>query len=142
MSIYRTGKVNSVSSEGGDSNTTTSWDDVDSVTVTITTTGRPVLLVLQSSNDSAVESCYRTTWTGATGGGGQLKLVRDSTDIAFYDFYLSDSDAAADFEIRIPVGTAHIDTPEAGTYVYKLQSRAVSGRTIAVRRVKLFAIEL
>ncbi len=112
------------------------WKDIDNCTVTITTTGRPVLIFLQSdgstggANISAQAGTVATTW---------IAIVRDGTIIS--NSMLRHAGAS---EITIPPGSIlYLDAPTAGTYTYKIQvSSQSAGMGVAVQYAKLIAIEL
>lgn len=103
--------------------------DVTNLSVLITTTGRPVVLFLQSGGSLASIEV-----NGAT-GQGTLLFKRDSTTIANY--LLNSTSASQIFAATF----VHLDIPAAGTYTYKVQASAPTG-TIFVNEYKLVAFEL
>ncbi len=112
-----------------------SFVDVTNATVTITTTGRPVMLLLIPENST------NTTFIGAQGtssSDSDFRFLRDG--VSEYSFSLTNSSAS----IVTPVGAIQtVDPVAAGTYVYKLQCRTnASGGNTIVRRAKLLAYEL
>jgi hypothetical protein len=127
-----------------------SYVDVTNATVTITTTGRPVVVCLVPAADGS----GNISSVAALAAAGDFiepeavfKLLRDSTNIG--EFYLSvlaetDDGLTKPARIRVPPGLIHtLDTPSAGTYVYKLQYKSNDGIALAdVTRCKLVAYEL
>lgn len=104
------------------STTSTSYVDVTSITASITTTGRSLLICLQNG-----------VLTG-TSGDTFFKLLRDSTDVG---------------ELSLPSNTGmagphFIDTPTAGTYTYKLQAKSATGVGTAATSagLKIVVVEL
>lgn len=111
------------SSSGSFSTTSTTFVDVTNLTITITTTGRPVQLWLESA---AVGTSLSGTMRITVAGGGtsaqaRLKLVRDgSNDVVSFDFGQSSTGASS--TIVFPASSAKFtDFVEAGTYTYKIQ---------------------
>lgn len=110
------------------STSSTSFTDVTNLSVTITTTGRPVQLMLISDATGTFGASV-----GATTNSGVGKFLRGSTDVSI--FPISSGVAVP------PGGFTHWDEPAAGTYTYKMQVAAGSGGSISVSRCKLVAVE-
>jgi hypothetical protein len=108
---------------GAYSTSSASYVDVSNLTVTITTTGRPVYLALQS--DGSGNNARMT----ASPGLFTYRFMRDATEVSQHGIF----NAGAIM--------AHIDTPAAGTYVYKLQAKSTSGSG-GIEYYKLIAFEL
>lgn len=115
--------------------TSTSFVDVG-LSVSITTTGRPVMLVVLGDTDTSSVS------TVNVGPGNDIfvAFVRDSTVVSCQKIAYG---AGSGGDVGIP-GSAflHVDTPSAGTYTYKLQYKSFSGGTVRFRGQKLMAFEL
>jgi len=117
---------------GAFSTTSTSYVDVTNLSVTVTTTGRPVLLSLVAD--------------GTTGGGAitinganvgcLLKILRDSTDVSIQFFSNNESSHSRGFPASM---IQHIDVPAAGTYTYKVQAKSDGSAGFAVLNAKLVA---
>lgn len=117
-----------VSASSGNLFTTISavFVDVTNLTVTITTTGRPVRLFVQhdgSANDPIMDS--------TVSGGGHLQFTRAAGRIAGC---IVSSILSTSFEF--------LDTPAAGTYTYKLQAKGDGTQATNVQNVVLVAYEL
>ena len=114
-------------------NSSTSYADVTNLSVTITTTGRPVVVRLIPDESGAVASgCFGF----ATGNPATFRFLRGATDLG--PFLLGDGDEA-------PCSSfSTLDTPSAGTYTYKFQHRATaaSSTTRGMYYAKLVAYEL
>jgi hypothetical protein len=118
---------------GSFSTTSTTNVDVTNLSVTITTTGRPVMLKLIA--DGTTGHSYIQQATANT--RSVLEFIRDSTAIGNY--YLG-SDGTI---ILVPSPSiSMLDIPAAGTYTYKLQAKVVGGGTSSVFNTKLAAFEL
>lgn len=116
--------ISTSSSSGTYSTTSTSRVDVTNLTVSITTTGRPVLLVLQGSTSAA-------RIVGPAGTTGSIYLMRGGTDIAGITVQNAQYLPAVSF----------FDSPAAGTYTYKIQA-VVSASTMSIDNQVLVAVEL
>ncbi len=115
------------SSCGTFTHSTTTPTDVTNLTVTITTSGRPVHLQLIPEGIS-VDSLLEAT------GAGSLYILKDGTIIGRNPL---------DNGVQIPVSSvSFFDTPAAGTYVYKIQIVAQASTISRVKNAKLVAYEL
>jgi hypothetical protein len=129
------------SSSGSFDTSSTSYIDVTNLSVTITTTGRPVKIFLQSG--SSVSTARIGTSASSTACSSEFKIVRDSTDIAEYQIRALAGGATSVASDTPPGSIVFVDTPAAGTYTYKLQARSPSSSTnTAVYHCKLVAYEL
>ena len=115
------------SATGSYTNATTSYTDVTNATVTITTTGRPVFIALIPDGGASNASF--------DSNDGTIKLMRDSTDIAFWNLIGTSTIAHHNL--------LYIDAPATGTYVYKLRAKMdTAANTVTVDNMKLIAFEL
>lgn len=117
--------------------------DVTNLSVTITTGGSPVCIML--INDSST-SQGTLTWevsNGNTQGVMALRIVRGSTDIYDTACNTLNNTANNDLALSIPPGAInHIDVVSAGTYTYKFQANVPTGSNGSINFVKLVAYEL
>jgi hypothetical protein len=124
------------SGSGTFTSTSNSFTDVTNLSVTLTTTGRPVALLLVSSDND----CYVGAGGAGVGASADLAFLRSSTRIAVHTIY--DEGGL----IRLP-GSAFqaVDTgASAGSTTYKVQVKYTGGigGNIAVTNLKLLAYEL
>lgn len=120
------------SSSGAFSTGATSPTDVTNLSVSITTTGRPVFIAMISGSTST------SAFLNPTNGTGNIYFLRDSTTIGKY----ACSDDATD-AIAMASTPFFIDVPSSGTYTYKIQAAmSGAGGTIGVENFKLIAFEL
>ncbi len=128
------------SASGTFSSNSTSFVDVTNLTVTITTSGRPVMLMLQSDGSSNV--AMLGTNAGA-GSFGEMQFVRASTTLAVHQFW----GAASTNGVQSGIASAfrYLNSGlVAGTYTFKVQARSSSGggNTVQVRNCVLVAYEI
>lgn len=117
------------------STTSASLTDVTNATISITTTGRPVVVCLlaQATFGGSVSTDNTTT-----NPLGNIALIRASTELARWQV----GGDACD-KVVVPCGSVfHIDFPAAGTYTYKLQASAGTNTTTNISRCTLVAFEL
>lgn len=118
-------------SSGSFSTNSTSYTDVTNLSVTIVTTGRPVKLALQGADTSG---SFTTGGVLGNSGGFSVAFLRDGSII-------NTQPGSAN---AFPAGMYHfVDTPAAGTYIYKVQLKSNSGaNSPVVNNCKLVAYEL
>lgn len=117
------------SASGVISSTSASYVDATNLTVSITTTGRPVMVFLQSDGTNIGS-------LAAPGGTGGYQILRGVTSI----FQFSTTNAST-----LPLSSVlTIDTPAAGTYTYKVQYKITTGGagSVGINNAKLVAYEL
>jgi hypothetical protein len=111
------------SSESGTFNTTSStYVDVTNLSCTITTNGRPVL-ILVSSNNSTAGAAILEADPGVTSNSinATFRILRDATQ-AFESTLVSSYNATSgSWAVKIPMCVSILDVPAAGTYTYKVQ---------------------
>lgn len=108
--------------------TSTTFTDVTNLTVTITTTGRPVLIYFYSNSTdtsgAGISGIFSADSNADTSGSIGLRIMRDATDIAYFSAG-TQATGHTDNIIVIPASTIfHFDPVAAGTYTYKLQIRS------------------
>lgn len=115
------------------SSSSTSFVDVTNLTVTITTTDRPVFIGFISDGTSNLSGFYASGNDSAADPA--FAIYRDATLVCSS---LGPTRAGAS-----PAGSlTHIDIPSAGTYTYKLQTKVVSAGASNVHYLKMIAYEL
>ena len=121
---------------------TTAKTDVTNLTVTITTTGRPIVLrVIPDGSASDALFSMRTSSANAP-MSTSINIVRDAT-VVYRRVFTGTSASASTNDISIP-DIHFIDTPSAGTYTYKISvgTNNPPAQTIFMFRFKLLAYEL
>lgn len=129
------------SSSGNYSTTSTLETDITNLTVTITTTGRPVVIELIPDGTTNYGYLSASTASLAT-TSAQFIMYRDSTKIGY--FYVQDIGAAAAHGVAVPNSSIRfIDVVAAGTYVYKLRGLVSnSSMTLGCAYAVMVAYEL
>jgi len=124
--------------------TSTSPVDITNLSVSITTTGRPVYIgfIPDGSTSNSAIGGNRVSVSGVM--HSEYYIVRDSTTIAEIEWFFNATATLAG--ATTPPGCIWIiDTPAAGTYTYKAQMSLGSGGSGAratINAVKLIAYEL
>jgi len=118
--------------------------DVTNLTVTITTTGRPVRLMLVA--DGAVSSSFLAIKATNGNVSAQIIFLRDASAISQTTYSSDELSLTLDPDKSIP-GSAfgHFDPVAAGTYTYKVQTNVGTfgtSPTVRFTRLKLVAYEL
>lgn len=121
------------SNSGAFTTTSNSLVDVTNLTITITTSGRPVVLLLTSgSNISGTISGIRAF------GDSVMVFLRDGAEIGA-TFRLPNQ-----YLDTFQQGSAYtfLDAPGAGTYTYKVQVKSAGSNSLNVYYMKFIAYEL
>lgn len=118
----------------------TSAVDVTNLSVTITTSGRPVRLCLIGKEEEIV--AFINVSENTSGDAfAKLTFVRDSTTVSGCTFGQQDDGSGADF--FMPVSAfEYVDFPTAGTYTYKVQAYILDGTNVQIQDARLVAYEL
>ena len=106
------------------------WTDVPGLAVSFTTTGRPVLLLVQPDGGTT------QGWVSSVGGSSFLRFARSGTGLGIFSIQLGTGGQG------YPPALLFLDAPAAGTYTYKLQGMAQGGATLTAAYVALAAFEL
>lgn len=135
-----------ISTSCGDFSTSTGiFADVTNLSVTITTTGRPVVLALYSDGNGTDASFLGTWSTGPalTSVLSDFIVLRGATEVARWDIGAGGSSSALLAAYVAPPGIVLLDPVGAGTYTYKVQARNNTATTVAaVKFCKFAAYEL
>lgn len=118
------------SSSGAANYTSTTYVDVTNLSVTITTIGGPVEIVLVPSGSTFLSSIESPDSGSAN---NNIKIVRGSTDVCTFN---------VDGITAPPSAFSCVDTPTSGDQAYKVQAKVNAASNIAVNHVKLFVREL
>lgn len=117
--------------------------DVTNLSISITTTGRPVFMCLISDGSGNISNIQTQPTVGTTVIRLYCNFVRDSSTISENELGNVVNTSGAAHSVRIPVSSlAHVDFPSAGTYTYKLQIRCESFTSMALNYAKLLVYEL
>lgn len=130
----------SVSASSGNYNSndmTSSWNNVTNLSVSITSTGRPVVLMLISDGSGSPSKIE-----GYAGGGfiSLVRILRSGSEIWINQIEGSGGGAST-FESGDTL-LYHIDGVGAGTYTYSVQVKSTSNTNTWVKYFKLVAYEL
>ncbi len=134
-SIEFTDLVTSRSSEVF-STSSTSLIDVTNLSISIVTTGRPIFVGL-IADGTANEAFISSVAPSSLALSSELHFVRNGTTVSGQKFNNSTGTQ------YIPVSSfSHIDTPEPGRYIYKVQLVSPDAKAITVNYAKLIAYEI
>lgn len=133
-------QISSTSGAFGNSGSLSASGAVTNLSVTITTTGRPVKLELIS--DGSGNACYFNLGALNNTYGG-LVFNRDSTEISRNEIGLRIDGGSGGNDLRVPCSSfSHIDVPSSGTYTYTVRYYRPGFSGISVYYAKLVAYEL
>lgn len=120
-------------SSGNYSTGSTSFVTVTNLSVTITTTGRPVFVgLISDGNGASNESNYGCTATRTL----LMQLLRDGVQ----KYFVGVGSSATLF---LPASSfSYVDDVPAGTYTYSIQVRSLTGDDVNVKYSKLVAYQL
>lgn len=115
--------------------------NVTNLTVTLTTTGRPVFVGLQSDGTIGGAGSTSQAFMGQSGAicAPTVQIARDGTAIAAYQFTFSASSAGGGIA---PSCIWYIDVPTAGSHTYTLQAGNGNSLNWHLNDVVLVAFEL
>lgn len=131
-------------SSGNFFTTSGSWTDATNLSVTLTTTGRPVMVCIisdGSGNPSALTS-FQNPASNLT--VSYFRILRGATEIYRTNITVDVSgNTPLQYEIDVPPSSIMtIDPVSAGTYTYKVQVEGLLGSETFVAYAKLVAFEL
>jgi hypothetical protein len=121
--------------------TSSSYVDIDNLSVSFTSTGRPVQLMLVPADPSAVSGIAALNSSSGT-AITYFKFIRDSTDLCEIVLGEVKTGASNSFNYMPVSSLQHIDVPSAGTYTYKVQGKISTGSSFECLRARLVAYEL
>lgn len=90
---------------------------ITNLSITITTTGRPVMIAITSDGTTSVGSTGITPSSGTLTRSADLAIFRDASQISTNTY----TTVAGIADILPPPGFMYLDTPGAGTYNYTAQ---------------------
>ena len=117
------------SSSGTFSMSSTSYADVTNLTVTITTTGRPVLIFMQPDGSTNSDSSSIRQSFNAGGGSLFVRILRGASVISQTKLTGDSVESSPDWA---PSSIYFMDVVAAGTYTYKIQIRTTNASAAAV----------
>lgn len=126
-------------SSGTFSTTSSSFVDVTNLSVTISTTGRPVRLDIVPGTSATNQGAFRVTHTSTGDIEGVLTMLRGTVTVAITRVGNYGTTTPA---ITVPPYMGVIDSVSAGTYTYKLQAKRSAGTSVFVTNCHLVAYEL
>ena len=129
-------------SSGSSSSTSTSYIDVPNLSVTITTTGRPVCIQFISDGSGNPSRLWLPANTD-NANNFYAQILRGATVVSTQNFQVNASSLGAVSNMaEAPAGLNHMDFPAAGTYTYKLQAKFQAGNSWNVEYVKMVVFEI
>ncbi len=136
------------SSSGAFSTSSTTFQSVTNLSVTITTSGRPVWigLVWDGSEAAPFVSCQQNSAAAGASPITYARFRRGTTVISLsqMQLFVINGPTTSTPQVSYPLSSFwHLDTPSAGTYTYTMQVAGSSGgESIQVRGAKLVAYEI
>jgi len=131
-------------SSGAFSTSSTSDIDVTNLSVSLTTTGRPVFIGLISDGSGSSTRSEITATSNTNLSRGDVVFVRSSTEIGRYRVEIAADVTVGTSLTQTKISPPYmIDVPAAGTYTYKIQVKAIAATDVVqIRYMKLVAFEL
>lgn len=125
------------------------WTSVTNLAVTITVSGRPVMLALKAASNDTPGGYVSSSNQGPGATFGFFRFMRDGEPLPTMTIGERVASTQGGGGLFVPCSAiSYIDTPSPGTYTYRLFGRpanqAISGgpHSIGVSDATLFAIEL
>lgn len=128
-----------ISSSSGTVSINSTTNDITNLSVTITTTGRPVFIGLVS--DGSANDARMLVTRSANGATASIYILEGSTVISRQVYSMVAVGATTATLTIPPSGFWHIYVPAAGTYTYKVQG-STAASVINADYMKLVAYEL
>lgn len=128
------------SSSGSYSATTSTATDITNLSISITTTGRPVALMLVSDGTGSVANLDQA---GGSNDTFDILFLRDATTLV--SFRVNGGGGISQGGMAVPPGSFFFidNKPSAATYTYKVQGNTNAAATaLTVNNVKLLVWEL
>lgn len=101
--------------------------NITGLSVTITTTGRPVMLMITPGDANDAYLGVDTTSAGVGTITAHFQFTRAGGALAQYQLSATGGETGSNtLGIRVPPSLMFLDTPSAGTYTYKLQAKVDS----------------
>lgn len=138
--VTTSGNVALSLSSGGFTSTSGSPADVTNLSVSLTTTGRPVMVFLQGDGAGATTSMGLTS--SNFGASFNIYLIRGASQLDFISVSNTITGSTAVTWTVPPSSYRFVDFPAAGTYTYKIQTSVGTSDTVSFTNVKLIAYEL
>lgn len=125
------------------SSSATGFTNVSGSTVTITTTGRPVKILLIPSGTAALSGVSVTIGVGNTSGIGNVRVTQNGSSIGVQSVSTQiPAVVSSSITTQFPIsGFAWIGTPSAGAQTYLVQIQTTTGNTVGITG-QLIAYEL
>jgi hypothetical protein len=129
------------SSSGSFSTASGSYTDVTNLSASLTTTGRPVVVMLITDNAGSAGYLSVDASGGSSIASANVKVLRGSTTV-HESLVQGNFPTSAASGVYLPPGAVNtLDAVAAGTYTYKVQVKKNFG-TVTVTNCKLVAFEL
>lgn len=129
------------SSCGSFTSSSASLVDVTNLSASITTSGRPVRIVLVSANNSGAWSIFGGAVAGAS-ATFYAYILRGSTEIGIQALTVGATGGTLAGASVPCSAVSHIDVVGAGTYTYKVQISIVGTGLVAITEAKLLVYEI
>lgn len=130
------------SNSSGQTTTTGSFVDMTNQSKTVTTSGGPVIIILQPAGIANPGSIQGSVGSG-TIGTGIIQLLRDASAIAQWEIQIS-ANSSGSWGAVVPASLIYVDTgASAGSHTYKFQLKSGSSSQVAaVQDVMMVIIDL
>jgi hypothetical protein len=133
-------------SSGAFSTQATSFTDVTNLSISLTTTGRPVMIACVGDGTANPAAFGVDRATAGVSLQAIIRILRDATEIGRHFIGLQGDASTANWIKWVPASSVFAqDTPAAGTYTYKVQvmsNEGVGELNVIAQYIKLLAYEI
>jgi hypothetical protein len=130
------------SSSGTSTVSTNTYAAVTNLTVTITTTGRPVVVAIIGDGTNSPNLIEVNNASVAGDNTGWIKILRGSTNI--FETHIGTANVQVNYGSYLPASVFYIDSISAGTYTYTVyfKTNSAANSVMTIENCVLFAYEL
>jgi hypothetical protein len=122
----------------------TSFTDVPNMSVTIQTSGRPVMLLLSPPQTYSGSASYVELEAVTSGGaaGGRFGFWRNGNQVSEVNILTDNNNTSTPVMVIAPGQFSYVDFPGAGNHTYQFKLRRTAGNAVYIFQTCIIAYEL